>query len=379
MDFPSACIEMRSINNRVEHKKEKAVDELRVILHKEATTYTNIFDYISFRSGKPPHEQCCIQQQEHEQKQPFLSPSRKSVSEGFRRKISEWLFKVVDHFGFDREVVSITLNYIDRVAAIKTQVRGKSIGRKEFQLIAVASLYLAVKLHGETGLPCRTLEINTFVELSRGTISLETLERKELEILYLLRWNVNPPTTTRIISTLLRLLPEWSTKANSALMPEQTNHNITTTATIHHHHPRQAYCTTSAAIYEMATYLTELTLCVSRISFHNKPSEIAYASILCAMDATDKKVPIPYEIRLEFMDNVMSFTDLTPQSVAPVRGFLENLITRHPNMFLAFTSLSDSVSLNTGGAKEENLSRKRGMEEDYRNTSPGCVMVQCFD
>jgi hypothetical protein len=103
--------------------------------------------------------------------------------------------------------------HLDRVVAIKTEKSGTAMHRREFQLVAVTCLYLAIKLHGETDVvdgPRRKLKINAFVELSRGLFTVETLEAKEREILEMLEWKVNPPTTVRIVATLLHLLPEWT-------------------------------------------------------------------------------------------------------------------------------------------------------------------------
>jgi hypothetical protein len=87
----------------------------------------------------------------------------------WRKRIASWMFDVVDHFQYDRNVVSIALWYIDRyvghllVEEERNQRRGGSstsshagtetdsqpIKRRHFQLIAVTSLYLAIKVHGE--------------------------------------------------------------------------------------------------------------------------------------------------------------------------------------------------------------------------------------
>lgn len=80
----------------------------------------------------------------------------------WRKRIASWMFDVVDHFLYDRNVVSIALWYIDRyvghllVEEERNQRRGSGIEsdsqpikRRHFQLIAVTSLYLAIKVHGE--------------------------------------------------------------------------------------------------------------------------------------------------------------------------------------------------------------------------------------
>ena len=156
--------------------------------------------------------------------------------------------------------------------------------------MAVTSLYLAIKLHGETdaieGAP-KKLRINAFVELSRGMFSIETLETMERSILSNLEWYVNPPTTVCFVASLLRLLPEsWDSQP--------------------------LHSSVASTIFEMARYLTELAVCVSSFTFQFKASEIAYASILCAVDALRDSIPLPYGARIAFLNSVAEATSLTP-------------------------------------------------------------------
>ena len=225
------------------------VDHLAVMLKKESSCYCPCFDYLSLHRD--------------------LQPSNEHVNENWRRKICEWAYEVTDHFGFDREVVSVALNYLDRVIAHKTKTTKARVPRKEFQLVATTSLYLAIKLHGETeavdGAP-RKLRINAFVELSRGMFTIETLETTERAIFSILEWNLNPPTTVSFVASLLRLLPaSWD---NQPLHPS-----------------------VAKSIFEMARYLTELSVCVSTFSFKFKASEISYSAILCAIDAPARQCP----------------------------------------------------------------------------------------
>mmetsp|Transcript_2159 Transcript_2159/g.3107 ORF Transcript_2159/g.3107 Transcript_2159/m.3107 type:complete len:375 (-) Transcript_2159:139-1263(-) len=348
---PASFITMSSRNHEqtsLSQKEAMVLEEIKVILKLESTTYATRFDYISYSSDIS------------------TTNKRKALSESLRRKISEWSFEVVDHFGFDREVVGIALNYADRVATMKTlelEKEGKQLDRKQFQLIAVAALYIAVKLHGETDVSDNNsntdnsdnkqessssrrgtkVEIQAFVELSRGLLTVETLQEMELEMLHMLQWNVNPPTMVRIVAILLSLMPLW---------------------TVYDDRNSQAYTTTVSATYEMASYLTELSLCVSAISFPYKPSEIAFASILCAIEAVQHKVQIPYAVRLGFLHKVTFATTMTPQSVAPVCNFLRNLQTLHPDMFTAFSTDA------TNTANDDN---DYGPNLD-RNISPICVV-----
>mmetsp|Transcript_23023 Transcript_23023/g.25387 ORF Transcript_23023/g.25387 Transcript_23023/m.25387 type:complete len:360 (-) Transcript_23023:272-1351(-) len=318
-------------------REEDAMEELRVIFHQESTKYSINFDYFSIECRND---------------QPVLN---ERVSDGWRRKICEWLFEVVDHFQFDREVVSIALYYLDRVVSIQTEELGQAMHRREFQLIAVTSLYIAIKLHGEIqpdshDWPRRKLKIQVFVELSRGLFTVKTLEAKEREILKMLNWHVNPTTAARIVAILLRLFPErWTMCDNNTTL---------------HSNPR-------STIFEMARYLTELAVCVSAVSFNYKPSEIAYASIICALEALENETHIPCDVRVEYLNKATLCTGLTPQSVATVCTLLQDLC---PAMF---SKDDDATALNIARTNGRNITASSEIIEENGKVSPVCVVSLC--
>ncbi len=82
------------------------------------------------------------------------SSSGKSTKIGpWRKRISSWMYDVVDHFSYDRNIVNISLRYIDQyvsyLLANSSRVGSQVVKRRHFQLIAVTSLYIAIKIHGE--------------------------------------------------------------------------------------------------------------------------------------------------------------------------------------------------------------------------------------
>ena len=304
------------------------VDHIDVMLAQECSHYAPCFDYLAAnRTSQVTNEH---------------------VNESWRRKICEWSFEVVDHFGFDREVVSIALNFLDRVIAHTTETTNASVPRKEFQLVAVTSLYLAIKLHGETdaaeGAP-RKLRIHAFVELSRGMFSIETLETMERGILASLDWHVNPPTTVCFVASLLRLLPDsWDCQP--------------------------IHASVASSFFEMARYLTELAVCVSSFSFQLKSSEISYAAILCAIDALRESVPLPYGARIAFLNSVAGATSLTPNT-ENIRKACSMIMELCPSLFTPpeipepTGCLSRSASISSAAPNETTAEGAR--------TSPVCV------
>ena len=100
------------------------------------------------------------------------SSSSTGMSELWREKICEWSYQVIDHFDFSREVVSISMHYLDRYLATRP------VDKKIFQLAAMTSLFLAIKLH-EPG----RLSMSSMIELSRGYFKPAQMAAMEMSIL----------------------------------------------------------------------------------------------------------------------------------------------------------------------------------------------------
>jgi hypothetical protein len=71
---------------------------------------------------------------------------------------------------------------------------------------------------------------------------------------------------------------------------------------------------------------------VSDFSFGFKTSTIAYASILCALEALQETLPLPYDTRVKFLNDITEVTGIFPESkeVCQVRGMLKELC---PSLF----------------------------------------------
>jgi len=278
----SATQGIREVND------SSTLEHLKVLLHSEVESYPPCQDYLATIASADVN-------------------GSDTVSEAWRRKLCEWCYEVVDHFNFDREVVSIALNYLDRAVAIKTTESSDDIiPKREFQLLAVTSLYMAIKIHGESdsSAPPRKLKIDAFVELSRGYFQVEIIEAMERNILSSLNWRVNPPTKLRFVASLMTLCPKW---------------------TIVEHRP--ACQNVLGGIYEIARYLSELSVCISKFAFYHKSSTIAYSSILCAIEALQRNLPLPYDVRVAFLNNLAELTGLYPETeeVRQVREMLKEL------------------------------------------------------
>jgi Cyclin, N-terminal domain len=94
------------------------------------------------------------------------------ISDVWREKICEWSYQVIDHFDFSREVVSVSIHYLDRYLA------KRPVNKKVFQLAAMTTLFLAIKLF-EPG----RLSMASMIELSRGYFTVEQMIAMEMSIL----------------------------------------------------------------------------------------------------------------------------------------------------------------------------------------------------
>lgn len=102
-----------------------------------------------------------------------LAPSSSTgVNELWREKICKWTYEVVDHFDFNREIVAVSLSYLDRFLS------ARQVNHKTFQLASMTALYLAIKLYGP-----KTLRISSLIELSRGYFKAEHIAAMEKFIL----------------------------------------------------------------------------------------------------------------------------------------------------------------------------------------------------
>ncbi|VEU33860.1 unnamed protein product [Pseudo-nitzschia multistriata] len=283
-------------------------DELKAILQVESQHYKpplNYFEFDGCRSG---------------------------VNENWRRRLCEWMFEVTDHYDFDREVVSFAFDYLDRsISLAYGPTSNKNLSKKDYQLYAVTSLYLAMKVHGEMDSDVDgkriKLRISAFQELSRGCFTTETIAAKELELLTLFKWHINPPTCARCIFSFLRLLPTWSSMEWDI--------------------PREDVV---CQIFDVAKYLTELSIFVSDFSFSYSPSMISYSAILCALDYVEESIkPMPFETKIRFLVSIRQISNAFFPESEDVRKLQVMLRKLAPKMFLKlhkYHQLPRTVSLN---------------------------------
>ena len=96
------------------------------------------------------------------------------VNEDWRSKICEWSYQVIDHLDYDREIVAVSMHYLDRYLAKRT------VDKRTFQLLAMTTLHLATKLYSPRH---QQLSIHILRNLSRGYFDEEHITAMEQSIL----------------------------------------------------------------------------------------------------------------------------------------------------------------------------------------------------
>lgn len=231
----------------------------------------------------------------HKEKSAYLRPMRYSIAakEGgrhdqltgaWRLKICEWIFEVVDYFSFDRQAVAIALDYLDRSASILDDTSSDDgIDRREYQLLAISSLYLAIKLHGESetkeGLRLK-MKVSAFEQLGRGMFQASAIEETERKILALLRWQLNPPIPSQYVAYLVRLVPRWPANRTAS------------------------FRTMVMELHDTTKYLTELACFNLVLTFDVDPSIVAYGALMASLEILATKTPFPHGTYTTFLHNL---------------------------------------------------------------------------
>lgn len=169
------------------------------------------------------------------------------IDEFCREQIVEWSFRVVDYFRIDREVVSVSLSFLDRFLGTC------KCDRSTFKLAATTTLHLAVKLLH----PCKLSDLGILSDLSRGEFNMKDVAEMESHILEALGWSLHPPTACAISTILLDCI---DLDQSLCLKPADMDD-----------------------LHDISSFFTELAVC-DYYFVTMRPSEIAIASICNALE-----------------------------------------------------------------------------------------------
>jgi len=133
-----------------------------------------------------------------------------------RTRVCKWMFHIIDIMGLQHETAAIAISYLDRFMSISCLHKAKQkrsttrCNRREYQLVASTSLYIAIKIHEPF-----VLRPEVISSLTRGLVTPDTIIACEKIILTTLRWRMNGPTPHQFINYILKLLPSSSTSTSS--------------------------------------------------------------------------------------------------------------------------------------------------------------------
>ncbi|KAI2511465.1 hypothetical protein MHU86_2901 [Fragilaria crotonensis] len=189
---------------------------------------------------------------------------REGVDESWRQRMAEWMYGVVDHCNFRRDIVSVAMAYLDLLLSKDSDLISS---KRTFQLGAITCLYLAMKVFDTT-----FVKLSSLVRLGRGLFTEQDVLQMEMQILAKLEWKVHPPTPMCFLRHYTRLIP--STVSSS----------------------------TSFMITEVSRFVAEISVCLYKFIKY-PPSMIAYASLCIAMDGIDD-TSLPFWQRQQVYDRI---------------------------------------------------------------------------
>ena len=238
-------------------------ENLHAMLKQEATGKYDCTDYLSLTAWQNnAHPQQTIKKPKFEVSRYSPVPpscvagtstiarsasSTARIDEYCREQIVEWSYRVVDYFRIDREVVAVSLSFLDRFLATYR------CDRTSFKLAATTTLHLAVKLL----YPCKLADLGILSDLSRGEFDMKDVCTMETNILHALEWNLHPPTGAAFTSIFLDYF-------FASRMVTITNTDLDD-------------------MYDVSSFFSELSVC-DYFFVQVQPSTIAIASILNAVE-----------------------------------------------------------------------------------------------
>ena len=229
-----------------------------------------------------------------------------------RMRMTEWAYAVVDSFCYNRVVVAVCLNFVDRYTTAILEEGVSTITRQSYQGIFVVALYVALKLEGSSReddaatmmsasggrrppSPPSAINISstTFANLSRGMLTMKKVEAEERQMMSKLRYRLNPP----VFGTYVEYFILFLIKPNALQINPFLEMDSITTDAMHF-------------TFEVARYLTELATFNVNLTTKCRPSCVAAASILYALCYLRQKMGnanIPQNVSAAFESNILRF------------------------------------------------------------------------
>ena len=235
--------EMMETDCKIAEDKSMLGDNLQALLRQEESGNYACVDYLSMTVWQ--HNVYELMKKYQHQTRNRMADSR--IDEYCREQIVEWSFRVVDYFRIDREVVAMSLSFLDRFLATC------QCDRSTFKLAATTTLHLAVKLLH----PCKLGDLGILSDLSRGEFDMKDVAEMEAHVLRTLGWHLHPPTVVSFATLLLDyIFCDRSLNLTSADIDD---------------------------LYDITSFFSELSVCDYYFT-QMKPSAVALACIMNALE-----------------------------------------------------------------------------------------------
>mmetsp|Transcript_30148 Transcript_30148/g.45486 ORF Transcript_30148/g.45486 Transcript_30148/m.45486 type:complete len:402 (+) Transcript_30148:89-1294(+) len=239
------------------------------------------------------------------------------IDEECRVKMCEWCYQVVDFCKLRRETVEIAMSYLDRYlfsGVVLDSQPQKNItleafhDRKSFQLAAMTSLYIAIKLFEPV-----EMDVTALSRLSHGCYSASEIAEMECNIISVLGWRFHGPTSHSFVQHMVALLP--SMQPNSDVLDFRISSPLVST------------------LLDCSIFQTELAI-KDYFFVHQRSSTIAFSSIINALEGIEFEV-FPSSERANFIGIISNVLNIDPRS--------PEILTVRVKLLEAFAEGSDEV------------------------------------
>jgi len=133
--------------------------------------------------------------------------AKRSLAFTFRPKMCQWILHTLDCAGIPTcETAIVAMSFLDRFlccSSYSTRARRAINDMREYQLVAITSVYIAVKVRESA----KNMSASTWSQISR-LYSVQEITACERDLLATLGWRLNGRTPFQFISYILELLPD---------------------------------------------------------------------------------------------------------------------------------------------------------------------------
>ncbi len=233
----------------------------------------------------------------------------------WRPRIIEWFYRIVDYFEYNRDVVAISLDLLDRFHILSSE----EVDGEKYQLFAMASLYVAIKMNSAASNgkvhTQRSFSLKDFAKLSRGQFAAQDLAAMELKLFKTLNWKLNPIIPTDYLVILLGLFNCY--ECNSF-----NKHSI----------KRGDLQYVLAILYEVARYLIEISFTSSSMHFyfdhvrvHRSPSLVCLGALCQTLDWISYHY-MPHSLKNYFITRSSFLLQVDSEAIDSVKDLIKECL-----------------------------------------------------